>query len=313
VWAARIAQAGFRRLLTRHVSRAVRCVCEQRAAECGSACGGPGTPGPAAERGTDMDKHARYRPATAALAAMAALLLAGCGASPAISGAAAAPATSSSVPASPGASGSGSRAVVPASALPFPVAVGNTWVYTSSVPSAGSASTVTNKILSVLSAPGGDRVTESYTSSLTSKTVHTIYVFHSDGWITFPLNQVSGGTLLSSSGGILLPDAADIASGRPYRSVLTLRFAENGRHLTEVAHITVQGAGTATVTVPAGTFTATIVEMTMAWSTASIPVSIQIRDWFATGTGTVKSEALIHEAGLNEVVSTEELQSFTKG
>jgi len=258
-----------------------------------------------------MDRQARYRAATAVLTPIAGLLLAGCGASPAASGAAAPPATSNSAPAASAASGS--RAVMPASALPFPVAVGNTWVYTSSVPSAGSAGTVTDKILSVLPAPGGNRVTESYTSSLTSKTARTTYVFHSDGWITFPLNQVSGGTVFSSSGGILLPDAADIASGRPYRSVLTLRFTENGRHLKETAHITVQGAGTATVTVPAGTFTATIIEMTMAWSTASIPVSIEIRDWFATGTGTVKSEALIHEAGFNEVVSTEELQSFTKG
>jgi hypothetical protein len=258
-----------------------------------------------------MNKQARSRPATAALAAIAGLLLVGCGASAATSGATSSPATSSSGPASSAASGSG--AVVPASALPFPVAVGNTWVYSSSVPSVGSTSTVTDKILSVVPAPGGTRVTESYTTSLTSKTVDTTYIFHSDGWITFPLSQVSGGTLVSSSGGILLPDAADIASGRPYTSVLTLGFKENGKQLNETAHVTVQGAGTATVTVPAGTFTATIVDMTMAWSTASIPVSIEIRNWVANGTGTVKSEALIHEAGLNEAVSTQELQSFTKG
>jgi hypothetical protein len=258
-----------------------------------------------------MNNQARSRPATAALAAITGLLLAGCGASAATSGAASLPATSSSAPASSAASGS--SAVVPASALPFPVAVGNTWVYSSSVPSAGSASTVTNKILSVAPAPGGTRVTESYTTSLTSKTVHTTYIFHSDGWITFPLSQVSGGTLVSSSGGILLPDAADIASGRPYTSVVTIGLKENGRQLNETAHITVQGAGTATVTVPAGTFTATIVDMTMTWSTTSIPVSIQIRDWVANGTGTVKSEATIHEAGLNQAVSTQELQSFTKG
>jgi hypothetical protein len=42
-------------------------------------------------------------------------------------------------------------------------------------------------------------------------------------------------------------------------------------------------------------------------------VDIEIKDWFATGTGTVKSEALIHEASLNELVSTEVLESFTKG
>jgi hypothetical protein len=45
---------------------------------------------------------------------------------------------------------------------------------------------------------------------------------------------------------------------------------------------------------------------------------IQITDWFVNGTGTVKSQALLTESGvygspLGEVISTEELESFTKG
>jgi hypothetical protein len=53
--------------------------------------------------------------------------------------------------------------------------------------------------------------------------------------------------------------------------------------------------------------------MTMAWSMATTTMTIEIRDWVANGTGTVKSEASIHEDGFNGTVSTEELTSFTRG
>lgn len=257
-----------------------------------------------------MNVQVRSRSAQAALAACAGLVLAGCGTAATTSGPSSAAATSSSAATS--ATSPGSGAVISAASLPFPVAVGNTWVYDSTVPSVGTASTVTDKILSVASVPGGSRVTESYHNSLSASTSHSIFIYHSNGSITFPLNQVSGGTL-TTNGGILLPDAAAIASGRPYKSVLGITFSEDGKQLHETAHVTVQGAGTATVTVPAGTYQATIVDMTMAWSIATLTMTIEIKDWVANGTGTVKSEALIHEGGLNEIVSTEELTSFTKG
>jgi hypothetical protein len=264
-----------------------------------------------------MHMHTRYRPATAALAAITGLLLAGCGASAASSsGSTSSTGTSGSATAS--AAAMGSSAVVPASALAFPVAVGNTWVYTSIVPSAKTASTVTDKVLSVLPATDGSHVTESFTSSLSSRTVKSTYIFHRDGSITFPLSEVSGGTLVNSNGGILLPNAAAIASGRPHKSVVTLTFTENGQKVKETAHITVEGAGTAMVTVPAGTYQATVVDMTMAWTEGPVKVKIQITDWFANGTGTVKSQALLNEnaaygSALSEVISTQELKSFIKG
>jgi hypothetical protein len=263
-----------------------------------------------------MNTHVRYRSAKAALAAAIGLALAGCGASAATSGTATSGAATSGTATSGSAAGattsSGSGAAISAASLPFPVAVGNTWVYDSTVPSAGTISTVTNKILSVAPVAGGSQVTESYHDSLSSKTSQSVYIYHSDGTITFPLSQVSGGTL-TTSGGILLPDAAAISSGQPYKSVLQIGFKEGGTQLHETAHVTVQGAGTATVTVPAGTYQATIVDMTMAWSMATITVSIEIKDWVATGTGTVKSEASIHEGGVNQIVATEQLTSFTKG
>jgi len=56
-----------------------------------------------------------------------------------------------------------------------------------------------------------------------------------------------------------------------------------------------------------------IINVTFGWTIARYTLTIEIRDWFANGTGTVKSEAIIHEAGLTEVTSTEELKSFTRG
>jgi hypothetical protein len=258
-----------------------------------------------------MNRHTRSGPATLALAAVAGLALAGCGTSAATSGAASsttAPGHAATSSATPGSGG-----VVSAASLPFPVAVGNTWVYDSSVPSTGSTSTVTNKILSVVPMTGGSRVTESYADSLSPTTTRSTYIFHSDGTITFPLGQATGGTLVSSSGGILLPSAADIATGKPYRSVLTLGFKQDGQTMKEISHVTVQGAGTATVTVPAGTYRATIVDMTMVMTVSGLTVSIQIRTWVANGIGQVKSEVLTGVADHSAVTGIEELKSFTKG
>src|ERR1700685_335969 len=98
-----------------------------------------------------MNRYTRSRLATVALATVAGLALAGCGTSAATSGAASsttAPGHAATSSATTGSGGSGG--VVSAASLPFPVAVGNTWVYDSSVPSTGSTSTVTNKILSVV-------------------------------------------------------------------------------------------------------------------------------------------------------------------
>jgi hypothetical protein len=265
-----------------------------------------------------VNTRGRHITAKAALAAMTGLVLAGCSTSASTSTSAPATATSAATSGAnssvtSGATSSSAPGVVPAAALQFPIAVGNSWVYSSAVPSVGSTSTITDKVLSVTRVATGHKVAESYTNSLSSTTARNSYVFHSDGSITLPLNQMSGGTLSSPTGGIVLPSAAVIASGQPYRYVLTIAFKEAGKKLTETAHVTIQGAGTAMVTVPAGTYRATIINMTMAWTVATHTVDIEIKDWFATGTGTVKSEALIHEASVNEIVSTEVLESFTKG
>ena len=114
------------------------------------------------------------------------------------------------------------------------------------------------------------------------------------------------------SGGVLWPDAADLASGRDYRSALRVRVGSSVPAKYEIADVTVRGGGTASVTVPAGTYQATIVDMVLAMKVGSFSTSVLVKTWTAPGTGPVKSEVSVLAAGQTHV-TTEELYSFTKG
>jgi len=263
-----------------------------------------------------MTMKKRLIPAVAAV-----LVLAGCGAaaSGGVSGSAAAgggtPAAATTPAAGSTAQHDSTAAVssgdIPAGALPFPVAVGDTWVYRAAS-AATSSSTVTNKITAVLPTSAGTRVTESYSNSDDTKfDSNATWVFHSNGTITFPVTQNMGIQVVSSSGGMVFPTAAEVASGAPYHSTLTLTFAEGGKDYTESAHITMQGAGTQTVTVPAGTYqNATIVDSTFDATVEGIPFDMQMKFWVVTGVGEVKSQVSMGSAAM---ASSLELVSFTKG
>jgi hypothetical protein len=244
------------------------------------------------------------------------LVLAGCGSSP---GSAAGSSGSSSSPGSPGGSSStpaagSSPAAAQTSAGPtaslanFPIGVGNTWVYRNSL-----GGTVTNKMTAVTPVPGGQQVTETNTIDLAGSpsTTRANYVFHSDGSITYPPDQF--GSDVTIQGGIVWPPPAVIASGQPQRSVLQITLNEGTQQLSETSHITVQGAGSGTVTVPAGTYTATIVDMTMATTVKGYAVSIEVRTWLANGIGPVQSEVVTTDLGAAHVTDELKLESFTKG
>jgi hypothetical protein len=238
--------------------------------------------------------------------AAAGLVLVGCGGS---SGSAGAPAGSST--ATHGSSTGSSSAAL------FPVAVGNTWVYRSTVSTLGEHGTVTDRMTAVVPVASGKRVTMTGTIQIpgASKNVtRAAYIFHSDGSITYPVSQLdSSGVSVVASNGILWPSAAQIASGQSHESNVELAFTTNGLSVKRTAHVTVRGAGSATVTVPAGTYHATIVDMTMTTSVDGFTVSIEVRTWLANGVGPVKSEAIIHEDGAMHVASVQELKSFSAG
>lgn len=257
--------------------------------------------------------------AVAAIAIAAGLILAGCGGSngPAASsgssgsGSASAASTSSSSSASSGSGGSTS--VVSAATVPFPVGVGDTWTYKTTY-----GKTV-NKITAVTSASGGQQVTMSSAITSLGNTSNdtAYYVIHSDGSISLPFSQFdtnsSGTSVKLISGSIFWPPAAELASGKAYHDTLRIDFIESGVKQKVDAHVTVQGAGTQSVTVPAGTYNATVVNMTMSETIHGFAVSSEVRTWLATGVGPVKTEVILDEAGVNHVLAEDRLISYKAG
>jgi hypothetical protein len=263
----------------------------------------------------------KFRSARAVLAGMAVITLAGCGASASTSDAASGSTSSASTAAggSPSATASASalgtpsatsNSFVSAGSIPFPIAVGNTWVY--QAVSGNRQSVVTNRVLSVAPVPGGHRVTMSETiSGPPDKTTQETYIFYANGQIGYPVNEPNGVSVLNS-GGVLWPDAADLASGQDYRSVLHVRV-NSVPPSYKAANVTVRSGGTASVTVPAGTYQATIVDMVLATKVGSFDTSVLVKTWSAPGTGPVKSEVSVLAAGKTEVTTIEELLTFTRG
>jgi hypothetical protein len=266
----------------------------------------------------------RYRSARAAFAGAVVVVLAGC-ASASTSGAAAngtpaagtsASATSSATP-NPAATASGATAsatsdqVVPAGAIRFPIAIGNTWVYETIASINNAHAVVTKRVLSVAPVPGGHQVTMSATVNpgRSQSTTQEYYLFYADGQIGFPVHEPHGVSVVSSNG-VRWPDAADLASGRAFHSVLNTRLSD-GRY--ETADVTVQGGGTASVTVPAGTYQASLVTMTMVMQLGNFTSTAVVKVWTAPEAGPVKSEQFITAAGKTTLTTTEALLSFTKG
>ena len=260
----------------------------------------------------------KYISARVALAGVAAIALAGCGSAASTSGAAsggsptastsgtsgtASATTSAEATASPsGATGTGVSA-------PFPVAVGNTWIYEAVTSINNAHATDTKKVLSVTPTTGGREVTMSDTVIPGSNTATQKYLFYDNGQIGFPISSGHGITLVSGNG-IVWPNAADLASGKAFHSTSKIKLT-SGQY--ETADVTVQGGGTESVSVPAGTYQATIVNMTILTHVGSFSTTLTVKEWTAPGVGPVKTVELIKSAGKTQTTSTEALLSFTKG
>ena len=257
----------------------------------------------------------KYISARVALAGVAAIALAGCGSAASTSGAAsggspaastsgtASATTSAEATASPsGATGTGVSA-------PFPVAVGNTWIYQAVTSINNAHATDTKKVLSVTPTTGGREVMMSDTVIPGSNTATQKYLFYDNGQIDFPISSGHGITLVSGNG-IVWPNAADLASGKAFHSTSKIKLT-SGQY--ETADVTVQGGGTESVSVPAGTYQATIVNMTILTHVGSFSTTLTVKEWTAPGVGPVKTVELIKSAGKTQTTSTEALLSFKKG
>jgi len=262
----------------------------------------------------------KFSSARAVLAGAAVITLAGCGGSASTSGAASsstAAGGSASVTASartPAATASATpNSFVPTGSVPFPIAVGNTWVYENVATVDNAHRLVTRRVVSVTPVPGGHRVTMSETiNGASAKATQETYIFYANGQIGYPVKGANGVSVVDS-GGVLWPDAADLASGRAYRSALRVRVGSSAPAKYEIADVTVSGGGTASVTVPAGTYQATIVNMALAMKVGSFSTSVLVKTWTAPGIGPVKSEVSVLAAGKTELTTTEELLTFTRG
>jgi hypothetical protein len=259
----------------------------------------------------------RYRSARAVLAGAAVVAavvaLAGCGSaagtssaassgSPAGAASSAAGTTSATAAATPTTS---PASVVAAGSIPFPVAIGNTWVY-QVVTSINNAHAIdTKKVVDVTPVPDGHRVTMS-DSAGPAATEH--YLFYANGRIGFPVNQAHGVSVVSSNG-VTWPDAAGAASGRQYHSVLNIKLSSGQ---VKTANVTVQGGGTQSVSVPAGTYQATVVTMTMVSKVGSFTTTAVVKVWTAAGAGPVKTQQVVKAGGKTQLITTSELLSFTR-
>jgi hypothetical protein len=184
-----------------------------------------------------------------------------------------------------------------ANSIPFPVAVGNTWVYQTQA--GGQTGRTTNRIVAAGPGSGGYQVTVSSTTDFggSASTVVPVYTFYPDGTIGYPVPPVSGVPVTGID--IRWPDAAGLASGKIYRSTLHIQGGD--------ADVTVQGTGTTSVSVPAGTYRASVVKATITAQGQTVEVTV----WIAQGTGPVKTEVVIRAPGGTDLTMSE-LLSFTK-
>jgi DUF3108-like len=254
--------------------------------------------------------------ATTAAVLAAGLALAGCGgtASSPAGGSATRAATAAATGGTAASSSSAAASAGASASVPFPVAVGNTWTY--NITTDGESGTTVNKMTAVTPAADGQQVTmltTDHVGTLNASTKET-YLFHSDGSIGYPLGTFSPGSGVTvTSNGVVWPPASVIASGKPSQSTLNISIKAAGQNLSTTAHVTVQGDGTATVTVPAGTYQATVVLVTEKLSIVGITASILVKTWLAPNVGPVKEQVTTNEGSTTSVVANEELVSFTKG
>jgi hypothetical protein len=202
-----------------------------------------------------------------------------------------------------------SQSFVKADSIPFPVAIGNTWVYRTTV--GDKTGRTTNSIVAAGPAAAGYEVTMSSTTDVagTATTVQPVYLFYPDGTIGYPVPPINGVSV--AGGGIRWPDAAGLASGRTYHSVVRILDSQTGQY--ENASVTVRGEGTTSVSVPAGTYQASVVDTIISAKVGGSITTVEVATWIAQGTGPVQTAMLIQAAGKIELTTTNVLLSFTKG
>jgi hypothetical protein len=190
----------------------------------------------------------------------------------------------------------------------MPAQLGDTWVYAvdSSVFGKG---TETVRITAVKPVAGGQRATMAVSLRLAGSTAPLNFTVQftdaADGSITFTSTSFMGARLAFSS--VSWPSLAALTPGRPRTSTIT-QTGLLGSKTTE--HVTITDIGPAPVTVPAGSYQATLLEQTV---TASAGSQNTVKTWIVNGIGQVKTETTVIVEGKPFASSAQTLTSFTKG
>lgn len=146
----------------------------------------------------------------------------------------------------------------------FPAATGDTWTYRTS---GLSSTTVTQTIVAATPASGGQDVVLREAVTGQPAPITATYFFSDDGHIT--ASAVSGTGFSATSQGVsfVIPSKADVVARKSYTSTGTITIT--GTTAVSVSYTaTTVGAGTEQVTVPAGTFTAYRLDITITSSFA---------------------------------------------
>jgi hypothetical protein len=251
----------------------------------------------------------------ATTAAAAGLVLTGCHSSSATgSGSATSSAPSSAAAAATASSaGSASAAVAAGGAgtvAYFPDQLGDTWVY--SITLGSNKGTVTNKVTGLKPVASGTEVTmtDTDTEAGSSKPFTIDYIVHSDGSISIPLDFGATTGFKLKSGNLGWPSPAQLASEKPQDETIVMTGSAGGENLTVTSKAVVKGEGTQSVSVPAGSYSATVVDEVETEKVEGTPVTSQVKTWLVNGVGPVKDEVMDGTGGIDEL---EQLTSFTKG
>lgn len=264
--------------------------------------------------------HARHWALVFVVGASLTLVLTGCSSSP----------KTATTSAGNSASSSGATGTAPSSTSPTSesgsfydaIAVGNTWTYSTDygLTSLGVV-TDTERMTAVTATADGTQATISrsfhYKNGKQADFVSTAtYLFHKDGSVTVPYQNIGTGIQIHvKSGSIQWPTPAEFAAGTPKTGQIVAVATSNGTTINETINFVTKGAGTSSVTVPAGTYTAHVLNQSVSVSVngSSTGQPIDTVSYMAPGTGMVKSIMKNSKLAPGSSDVTTVLTSFTHG
>jgi hypothetical protein len=180
---------------------------------------------------------------------------------------------------------------------------------------ASTKATVTERVTAVTQVSAGTEVTmsDADTAVAAAKPTTISWIVHPDGSISIPADFIGGSTLKLKSGNLGWPGPAQLASGQPQTSTIVMTESVGGKSVTVTAKSVVKGDGTQSVSVPAGSYSATVVDDVQNEKVLGYPVTSDIKIWLANGVGPVKTEMTSGSGGTSALSEQEQLVSFTKG